>query len=90
MTRSYNDNGSISGDFNNTDAHGHAALALADSLLHSLVDNSMVNLAEADNVVSIAVDATQVALDDLPMRPACLEQSIFLLTDIRRSLNFIR
>lgn len=89
MIRSNNDNSSFSRGLNNSDAPGYAALALTESLLHSLVDNSIINLAEADNIVSIAIDATQAAVDDLPTRTAFLKQSIFLLANIKRSLNFV-
>lgn len=89
MKRSNNDNSAISRDVKNADAHGYAALALTESLIHSLVEKSIIELAEADNVVSIAIDATQEVTDDLPNRTDCLKQSIFLLTDIKLSLNFI-
>ena len=74
-------------DLNETDPHGHAALQLTESLMHSLIDSSTIDLAEAQNVVSIAIDATEEQADDLPTRPKSLEQSISLLTDIKHSLG---
>ena len=89
MTKSSNNNGAHSRHISDADAHGYAALTLTESLIHSLVDNSTISLAEANNVVSIAIDATQAVVDDLPAISDSLQQSIFLLTDIRHSLGYI-
>lgn len=87
MNKFSSDNGAISPDISNADSHGYAALALTESILHSLVDNSIIDSAEANNVVSITIDATEAVADDLPTRPDSLERSISLLTDIRHSLG---
>lgn len=88
MNKSSNDNSANFRNISAADAHGYAALALTESLIHSLVDNSTISLAEANNVVSIAIDATQAVVNDSPAIPASLQQSIFLLTDIRHSLGY--
>ena len=87
MTKSNNDNEITPIELSAADPHGHAALQLTESLIHSLVDNATIDLAEATNVVSIAIDATEEQADDMPNRPASLEKSIALLTDIKHSLG---
>lgn len=87
MDQSISDDGVPHVDLSDADAHGHAALALTESLMHSLIDSSAIDLAEAQNAVSIAIDATVELADDLPTRPKALEQSISLLTNIKHSLG---
>ena len=87
MNKSSNDNGANARDISDADPHGYAALALTESLIHSLVDNSIIDLAEANNIVSIAIDATQAIADYLPTTSDTIQQSIFLLTEIRHSLG---
>ena len=88
MENSSDNNNIISYDPSAADPHGHAALQLTESLMHSLVASSAINLAEAHNIVSIAIDATLEIADDKPARPESLEKSISLLTDIRHSLGY--
>lgn len=86
MDASNNDNDQIHGALGKADPHGHAALALVESLILSLVDRSVMDAAEARDVVSIAIDATEEIASELAIRPASLQRSISLLTDIRHSL----
>ena len=87
MAESTNDNDIPSVELSNADPHGHAALQLTESLMHSLIDSTAIDLEEARNVVSIAIDATEEQADDLLTRPVSLEKSISLLTDIKNSLG---
>ena len=87
MNLCHNDNSVTHADLSEADAHGHAALLLTQSLIHRLVYNSTIDLAEAHNVVSIAIDVAEELSNDLPSRPASLDQSISLLCDIKYSLG---
>lgn len=87
MDSSSNDNDLNKGNLGEADSHGHAALLLTESLMHSLVDNSTMKLAEAQNVVTIAIDATAELAHEFPARPDSLERSISLLNDIKLSLG---
>ena len=83
-----NDNGSDRAvDVSAADPHGHAALQLTESLMHSLIASSTIDLDEAQNLLSIAIDATEEQANDLLTRPASLEKSISLLNDIKHSLD---
>ena len=73
----------------NADAHGHAALFLIESLILSLIDTSVICATEARNVVSVAIDATEKMAADISVRPASLQQSISLLTEIKHSLRHV-
>jgi hypothetical protein len=86
MKVSDNNNDAIT-DLSAVDPHGHAALQLTESLMHSLIDSSAIDLDEAKNIVSIAIDATEEQADNLPTRPQSLDESISLLTDIRHSMG---
>lgn len=88
MAMSNNDD-QVHGAVDNADAHGHAALALVESLILSLVDRSVMGADEARDVVSIAIDATEEIAGELAIRPASLEHSISLLANIRHSLPVV-
>lgn len=87
MSVSQTDKEPTLGELNAADPHGHAALQLTESLVHGLVENSTIDIAEAQDVVTIAIDATEEQADDLPTRPKSLEKSISLLNGIRHSLG---
>lgn len=72
------------------DSHGHAALMLVESLLHNLIERSVISVDEALDAVATAVDATEEIADDFPARPPELERSISLLSAISQSLNLIQ
>lgn len=72
------------------DSHGHAALMLVESLLHNLIERSIINVDDALDVVATAIDATDAIADDFPARPPELERSISLLSAISQSLNAIQ
>lgn len=89
MDKSNNDNDVAKHALENADSHGHAALLLVESLIHSLVDNETIDSAEAKNVVDIAIDATNEIAGELSPHPAPLLKSASLLTNIRHSLDAI-
>lgn len=87
MGSPHNNNKFLDTDLQKVDSHGYAALQLTESLIHSLIDNSIINLVEAQNVISIAIDATNEIGGDSDTRPATLDRSITLLSKIRHSLG---
>lgn len=87
MAKSNNDSDVGKHMLENADSHGHAALFLLESLIHSLVDNETINLAEAQNIVNIAIDATYEIAGELSPQPEPLLQAASLLTNIRHSLG---
>lgn len=88
MDRLSNNNNASHSLFDVSDAHGHAALMLVESLIHTLIDRSVINASEAIDVVGTAIDATQELSDEL--KSAELDRSISLLTAISQSLKSIK
>jgi hypothetical protein len=72
------------------DAHGHAALMLVESLVHNLIERSVISVDEALDIVATAIDATKELTEDSPIPPIELERSISLLTAIRQSLTLMK
>ena len=87
MAKSNNGNDVRKHMLENADPHGHAALFLVESLIHSLVDNETINLAEAQNILEIAIDATYEIAGELSPQPASMLQAVSLLMNIRHSLG---
>lgn len=84
ISRSSNDNGVVFNESNAADARAYAALALKRSLIHNLVDNCIIDLAQANNIASIANYTTQSDVDHVP-RDRPLEHSTFFLSDVKYS-----
>jgi hypothetical protein len=72
-----------------SDAHGHAALMLVESLVHTLIERSVISVVDALDVVATAIDATKEITDEFPSPPAELERSVSLLSAIGQSLTHI-
>lgn len=70
------------------DAHGRAALMLVESLVHTLIERSVISVEEALDSVGTAIDATQEITNESPS--AELERSVSLLSAISQSLTHIR
>ena len=87
MNVSNDDNSGTDVEMSMPDPHGQAALQLTESLMHSLIASSTIDLDEAQNLVSIAIDATEEQANHLVTRPVSLEKSISLLNDIKLSLD---
>lgn len=68
------------------DAHGHAALMLVESLIHTLVDSEAITLVNAVDCIDVAADVTRELVVDRPEQSAGLEASHALLTAISSSL----
>ena len=80
-----NDN-DVSTRIKQADAHGQAALVLVESLLHGLIEKSVISVAAAVEIVDAAVEVSRDASTELG-HPQSLERSITLLEAISHSLK---
>ena len=68
------------------DAHGEAAMLLLDSLIHDLVMRSVLNIEEAIDLVTVAIDArVEIAADRGDVDEAH-DRTLALLAAVRASL----
>lgn len=69
------------------DAHGQAALLLAESILHALVENSTLSAAEAADIVQTAADVKRQVAAMIGESQGRMQASLDLLGAIRRSFE---
>lgn len=69
------------------DAHGQAAMLLVESLIHNLIERSVLNVAQAIEIVSIAMDVKTEIAADLGDDDDSRDRSLALLSSIRGSLR---
>jgi ATP phosphoribosyltransferase regulatory subunit HisZ len=69
------------------DAHGQAALLLTESLLHGLIARSVITVADAIEIVSVATDVKDEIAADLGDSSVTKYESLCLFSAIRRSLE---
>jgi hypothetical protein len=69
------------------DPYGQAALLLVESLIHGLVARSTITLAEAVDIVTVALDVKDEIAFDLGDSPETKDKSLELLAAIRTSLS---
>jgi hypothetical protein len=69
------------------DAHGQAAMLLAESLLHGLIARSVITVGDAIEIVEVASEVKEEIADDLGDSPATMRKSLALLGSIRLSLK---
>lgn len=69
------------------DAHGQAAMLLVESLIHNLIERSVLNVAQAIEIVSIAMDVKTEVAADLGDDDDSRDRSLALLSSIRGSLR---
>ncbi|WP_159043499.1 hypothetical protein [Sphingomonas sp. STIS6.2] len=69
------------------DAHGQAAMLLVESLIHSLIDRSVLNVTQAIDVVTVAMDVKAEIAAGLGDSDDTRDTSLALLSSIRMSLN---
>lgn len=68
------------------DAHGQAALLLAESILHALVETKALSLDQALDVVGTAAAVKVEVADEIGESEGRMKQSLALLDGIERSL----
>ncbi|HEY5817310.1 MAG TPA: hypothetical protein VIU14_02765 [Mesorhizobium sp.] len=69
------------------DAHGQAAMLLVESLIHGLISRSVINVADAVQIVEIAAEIKEVIAAELGDSPATMRKSLTLLNAISESLQ---
>ena len=67
--------------------YGYAAMLLVESLIHGLIANSSLTVAQAIEIVQIAAEVKQDTADDVGDTAATLRKSLHLLDSIARSLR---
>jgi hypothetical protein len=84
-----NDNNSIatSSELRGPDAHGQAAMLLVESLIHGLIERSIITVADAVEIVESAADVKEEVASDLGDSPANLRKSLIILGSLVESLN---
>ena len=80
-----NDNGRVRADPGD-EPHGRAALLLVESLIHSLIATSVLDLAEAVNVVNRASEVEREHLNDAGVSSAGAGATLRILSGIEKSL----
>ena len=70
------------------DAHGQAAMLLVESLLHGLIKRGVIGVADAVEIVDVAIEVKSDIGPELGDSPATLQKSIALLQAISTSLRF--
>jgi hypothetical protein len=66
--------------------HGSAALLLVESLIHSMIDRSLISVEEAVEIVQVAAEVKQGTGLELGDDEATIRKSVGLLDAIKRSL----
>lgn len=69
------------------DPHGQAAMILVESLIHGLISRSVIQVADAIDVVTMAIDVKMEIAADLGVNQDTVDRSIGLLSAIRESLG---
>lgn len=84
--------GDISNDNNvlplrEPDAHGQAAMLLVESLIHGLIARKVLSVADAVEIVDVAIEVKSEIGPELGDTPATLQKSINMLQAINASLR---
>jgi hypothetical protein len=74
-------------DARTPDAMGQAALLLVESLLHGLVERSVITVADAVEILEVATEVKKETAAELGDDEATMERSLALLGSIHRSLS---
>lgn len=69
------------------DAYGQAAMLLVESLIHGLIANSVISVADAVEIVGTAADVQEDIAADCEDAPASMGKSLTILGAIRTSLS---
>lgn len=86
--RTSNDNDAVRADtaLRGPDAHGQAAMLLVESLLHSLVAQSVISVGDALEIVDTAAEVKEGVAEEMGDSPANMQKSLSLLAAIHASL----
>jgi hypothetical protein len=70
------------------DAHGHAALLLVESLIHGLIERSLITVDDAIEIVETAKSVQVDVADEADAHGAPMWHAHTMLTAIERSLSY--
>jgi hypothetical protein len=70
------------------DAHGHAALLLVESLIHGLIERSVITVENAIEIVETAKSVQVDVADEADAHGAPMWHAHTMLTAIERSLSY--
>ena len=89
MTNNVNDNHfyPASARVPEPDAHGQAAMLLVESLIHGLIDRSLITVADAINIVEVAAEVKADVAAELGDSPETMRRSLGMLASISDSLR---
>lgn len=73
-------------EFEKPDAHGQAAMLLVESLIHGLIASSIIQISDAIDVVTVAINVKMEIAADLGENQDLMDKSLQILTAIRKSL----
>lgn len=69
------------------DAHGQAAMLLVESLIHGLIGQKLISVADAIAIVDVATEVKSEVGEELAETPETLQKSIYLLQAVSASLR---
>jgi hypothetical protein len=69
------------------DAHGQAAMLLVESLIHGLIARSVIQVADAIDMVTVAIEVKMEIAADLGDNQDTKDKTLGLLSVIRESLS---
>jgi len=69
------------------DAHGQAAMLLVESLIHGLIERSVISVPEAIEIVEVAAEVKTEVAAELGDSPATMRHSLDLLASLKLSLE---
>lgn len=89
MTEITNDNHPYpaAGPMREPDAHGQAAILLVESLIHGLVERSIISTGDAIDIVEAAAEVKVDIATDIGESAGTMQRSLDLLTGISDSLQ---
>ena len=89
MTQQTNDNNAIipSPTTDLRDPHGRAALLLVESLLHTLIERSVLKVEDALDIITVAIDANEELAADRGEHEDPTNQTTVVLLAILHSLS---
>ena len=75
------------GQMPESDAHGQAAMLLVESLIHGLIANAVISVADAVEIVGTAADVQEDIAADCEDATVSMRKSLTILDAIRTSLS---
>lgn len=87
-TVNHNDSKATRPELLGPDAHGQAAMLLVESLVHGLIERSVLTVADAVEIVETAAHVKEEVASELGDSPANLRKSLTILETLMASLVY--